>query len=84
MSREVNRQTKKRPEVPDSLAEPLRRMVIAVEWFRAAYPLKENPRENRLLYQQLAEMKRQMKPSLQAETAPEKADGMYRFAPYTK
>jgi hypothetical protein len=58
MSREVNRQTKKRPEVPDSLAEPLRRVVIAVEWFRAAYPLKENPRENRLLYQQLAEMKR--------------------------
>jgi hypothetical protein len=60
MSREVNRQTKKRPEVPDSLAEPLRRMVIAVEWFRAAYPLKENPRENRLLYQQLAEMKQQI------------------------
>ena len=40
MSREVNRQTKKRPEVPDSLAELLRRMVIAVEWFRAAYPLE--------------------------------------------
>jgi hypothetical protein len=68
MSREVNRQTKKRPEVPDSLAEPLRRMVIAVEWFRAAYPLKENPRENRLLYQQLAEMKRQIE-LLEAEFA---------------
>jgi len=60
MSREANSQTKSRPEVPDSLVEPLRRMVIAVEWFRAAYPLKENPRENRLLYQQLAEMKRQI------------------------
>ena len=62
MSREANSQTKSRPEVPDSLVEPLRRMVIAVEWFRAAYPLKENPRENRLLYQQLAEMKRQSAP----------------------
>jgi hypothetical protein len=60
MSRKANSQTKSRPEVPDSLVEPLRRMVIAVEWFRAAYPLKENPRENRLLYQQLAEMKRQI------------------------
>ena len=60
MSRQLNRQTKRSPEVPDSLVEALRRMIIAVEWFRAAYPLKENPRENRLLYQQLAEMKRQI------------------------
>jgi len=60
MSPEVNKQIRRRPEVPPSLAEPLRRMVIAIEWFRAAYPLKENPRENRLLYQQLAEMKRQI------------------------
>jgi hypothetical protein len=43
-------------------------MVIAAEWFRAAYPLKENPRENRLLYQQLAEMKRQIE-LLEAEFA---------------
>ena len=60
MSSEANSQRKSRPEVPNSLVEPLRRIVIAVEWFRAAYPLKENPRENRLLYQQLAEMKRQI------------------------
>ncbi|MBV8967623.1 MAG: hypothetical protein JO331_00990 [Verrucomicrobia bacterium] len=60
MWREADRETKRRPEVPDSLVEPLRRIVIAVEWFRAAYPLKENRRENRLLYQQLAEMKRQI------------------------
>jgi len=60
MSSEAKSQTKSRPEVPDSLVEPLRRMVIAVEWFRAAYLLKENPRENRLLYQQIAEMKRQI------------------------
>jgi hypothetical protein len=60
MPREVNRHTKRGPEVPDSLVERLQRIVMAVEWFRAAYPLKENPRENRLLYQQLAEMKRQM------------------------
>jgi len=51
MSSEANSQRKSRPEVPNSLVEPLRRIVIAVEWFRAAYPLKENPRENRLLYQ---------------------------------
>ena len=42
MSRQVNRQTKSSPEVPDSLVKALRRMILAVEWFRAAYPLKEN------------------------------------------
>ena len=60
MSPELNIQTIGRPAIPISLAEPLRRIVIAVEWFRAAYPLKENPRENRLLYRQLAEMKLQL------------------------
>ena len=60
MSREGNSQAKSCPQIPNSLVEPLRRMVLAVEWFRAAYPLKENPKENRLLYQQLAEMKRQI------------------------
>ena len=87
MSRQVNRQTKSSPEVPDSLVKALRRMILAVEWFRAAYPLKENPRENRLLYQQLAEMKHRLsfwKPSLRTEAAAEKADGTYRFASYTK
>jgi len=66
MSPELNSQTIGRPAIPISLAEPLRRIVIAVEWFRAAYPLKENPRENRLLYRQLAEMKLQLE-GLEAE-----------------
>ena len=88
MSRQVNSHTQSRPEVPDSLVESLRHMIIAVEWFRAAYPLRENPRENRLLHQQLAEMKRQIEileaEFCETESAPEKADGTYRFAPYTK
>ena len=50
----------------DSLMEPLRRLEIAAEWFRVAYRMKNDPRENAHLYRQLAEMKKQLE-ALEAE-----------------
>jgi hypothetical protein len=38
----------------------LRRLEIAAEWFRVAYRMNKDPRQNPHLYRQLAEMKRQI------------------------
>jgi hypothetical protein len=46
--------------IPDPLIEPLRRLEIAAEWFRVAYRMNKDPRQNPHLYRQLAEMKRQI------------------------
>jgi hypothetical protein len=44
----------------DPLLDPLRRLEIAAEWFRVAYRMNKDPRQNPHLYRQLAEMKRQI------------------------
>ena len=50
------------------ISDPLRRLEIAAEWFRVAYRMNKDPRQNPHLYRQLAEMKRQIK-SLPAASA---------------
>jgi hypothetical protein len=42
------------------ISDPLRRLEIAAEWFRVAYRMNKDPRQNPHLYRQLAEMKRQI------------------------
>ena len=42
------------------MSDPLRRLEIAAEWFRVAYRMNKDPRQNPHLYRQLAEMKRQI------------------------
>jgi hypothetical protein len=42
------------------ISDPLRRLEIAAEWFRVAYRMNKDPRQNAYLYRQLAEMKRQI------------------------
>ena len=66
MSEYLKKGPQERSAIPANLTEPLRRLELAVEWFRAGYPIVENPTENRLLHQQLAEMKRQIA-ALEAE-----------------
>lgn len=46
--------------VMSDLIDPLRRLEIAAEWFRVAYRMNKDPRQNPHLYRQLAEMKRQI------------------------
>ena len=52
--------TEKYLVISDPLIEPLRRLEIAAEWFRVAYRMNKDPRQNTHLYRQLAEMKRQI------------------------
>ena len=42
------------------ISDPLRRLEIAAEWFRVAYRMNKDPRQNPHVYRQLAEMKRQI------------------------
>jgi hypothetical protein len=48
------------------MSDPLRHLEIAAEWFRVAYRMNKDPRQNPHLYRQLAEMKRQIE-ALEAE-----------------
>ena len=52
--------TEKYLVMSDPLIDPLRRLEIAAEWFRVAYRMNKDPRQNPHLYRQLAEMKRQI------------------------
>ncbi len=52
--------TEKYLVISDPLIDPLRRLEIAAEWFRVAYRMNKDPRQNPHLYRQLAEMKRQI------------------------
>jgi hypothetical protein len=52
--------TEKYLVISDPLIDSLRRLEIAAEWFRVAYRMNKDPRQNPHLYRQLAEMKRQI------------------------
>jgi hypothetical protein len=42
--------------ISDPLIDPLRRLEIAAEWFRVAYRMNKDPRQNPHLYRQLARL----------------------------
>ena len=48
--------TEKYLVISDPLIEPLRRLEIAAEWFRVAYRMNKDPRQNPHLYRQLAQV----------------------------